>query len=85
MIGYGAAVILFVAEVYFHWQVRLIRLKWRSRKAVTEPVHLMSVARMLSPANNPVQQPITEDLEEEHVDDEMTARARHVPQARTYF
>ncbi|KAH7724992.1 Protein W02A2.5 [Aphelenchoides avenae] len=77
MIGYGAAVILFVAEVYFHWQVRLIRLKWRSRKAVTEPVHLMSVARMLSPANNPVQQPITEDLEEEHVDDEMTARARH--------
>lgn len=46
IIGLTISTVIFVSELYFAWQKRVIKLKLRSRRAVAEPVHLMALAEM---------------------------------------
>lgn len=44
LICFGVSLIAFGAEKYVYWQAKIIRLRFKARRALAEPIHMMAIA-----------------------------------------
>lgn len=79
IIGLSFSILFFVAEIYFAWQHKMVKLRLKARRAIAEPVHLMAIAQMFG--DTATQQIIDERLATPTPDE----RREHVEVAETGF
>lgn len=49
ILGLLFSFIAFILELYYSWQLKMFKLKLRTRRAMAEPIHLMALARLAGP------------------------------------